>query len=29
MVHSSTLIVATDGERLMCGSFFLDETEGE
>jgi hypothetical protein len=26
MVHSSALAVATDGERLMCSGFSLDET---
>jgi hypothetical protein len=26
MVHSSTLSVSTDGERLTCGGFSLDET---
>jgi hypothetical protein len=26
MVHSSTLVVATDRERLTCGGFFLGET---
>jgi hypothetical protein len=26
MIHSSTLTVATDGERLMCGGFTLVET---
>jgi hypothetical protein len=26
MVHSSTLVVATDGEHLMCGGFSLGET---
>jgi hypothetical protein len=26
MVHSSTLIVATDGESLACGGFSLNET---
>jgi hypothetical protein len=26
MVHSSTLTVATDGERLMCCGFSLNRT---
>jgi hypothetical protein len=26
LVHSSTLVVTTDGERLTCGGFSLDET---
>jgi hypothetical protein len=26
MVHSSTLVVATDGERLTCGAFSLIKT---
>jgi hypothetical protein len=25
MVHSSALAVATDGEHLTCGGFYLDE----
>jgi hypothetical protein len=26
MIHSSMLVVTTDGERLTCGGFSLDET---
>jgi hypothetical protein len=26
MVHSSSLIIGTDGERLTCGGFSLGET---